>query len=117
MQQGEGGDKSKKKTKPSLAHRPIMPKVEVPPKPAPSTVPPKDITHIEDDTENIGGSGKDVSTSMPSFEGQQDTSAEDLANDASKNKEVAHGTPLMHPQFFPVLRRAPLHQRYNEITK
>jgi hypothetical protein len=111
MQQGEGGDKSKKKTKPSLAHRPIMPKVEVPPKPAPSTVPPKHITHIEDDTENIGG------TSMPSFEGQQDTSAEALANDASKNKQVAHGTPSTHPQFFPVLRRGPLHQRYNEITK
>jgi hypothetical protein len=34
-----------------------------------------------------------------------------------RKKEVAHGTPSTHPQFFPTLRRAPLSQRYIDMKK
>ncbi|KAK1691884.1 hypothetical protein QYE76_008581 [Lolium multiflorum] len=66
----KSGEKPKNKVKPSPAPMPITPEVEVPPKPAPSMIPPKekDVIHIDDDAENVGGSRKDASASTPSTE-------------------------------------------------
>jgi hypothetical protein len=81
---------------------PITPKREAPSKPAPSTVPTKekDVIQIDHNTEDVGGSSKGTSNLMPSTEEEHKTLVEALANDASQRKEVVHGTPSMHPQFF-----------------
>ncbi|KAM0851416.1 hypothetical protein ACQ4PT_052436 [Festuca glaucescens] len=118
-QDQKSGEKPKKKAKPSLATMPITPEVEAPSKPAPSTVPTKekDVIQIDDDAEDVGGSGKGTSSKMTSIEEeQQKTLAKAPADDAFQRNEVARGTPSMHPHLFPILLRALLHQCCNEIT-
>lgn len=93
--------------------------VDAPSKPTPSTVPmkEKDVIQIDDDIEDFGGSDKGTSSKMPPIEEEQrNMLAEAPADDAFQRNEVARGTPSMHPHLFSTLRRAPLHQRYNEIT-
>jgi hypothetical protein len=112
------GAKLKKKTKPSPASVPITPEVEAPPKSSSSTISRKDeeVIHIDDDAENVVDSSKDASSSMPSIDVPVKITAEAPDDDATKNMELAHGTPATHLQFFSFLRKAPLHQRYKEIT-
>jgi hypothetical protein len=111
-----------KKAKPSPASIPKTPKVEVPPKPSSSSAPRKDqeVILLDDETDKNADSGKDTSsmpfTSVPSTEAPDKNTAEASANDAQKSIETSHGTPATHPQFFPVLVKAPLHQRHKEIS-
>jgi hypothetical protein len=111
-------EKPKKKAKTFPASTRITPEFEVPPNPSPSTNPRKDeeVIKIDDELENVGDSGKDASASMPYIEAPVKTTTNAPANDASKDIEVAHGTPSTHPHFFPVLRKVPFHQHYKEIT-
>jgi hypothetical protein len=114
-----GAKPQKKKLKPSPATMPIMLEVEVPPKPSSSAIPdPKNVINIDDDPVPVVDSDKDVSSSKPIPEEPEETSADAPANDASKKLVLsrAHGTPATHPLFFPVLPKAPLHQRHKEIT-
>jgi hypothetical protein len=85
--------KPKNKAKPSPASMPIIPEVEVPPKPSSSNVPHKDdeVIHIDDKAKNVDDSGKikEVShgmPSMPSTEAPVKTTTEAPADDASKDK-------------------------------
>ncbi|KAM0906072.1 hypothetical protein ACQ4PT_017027 [Festuca glaucescens] len=85
-------EKPNKKAKLSPATMPNTPEVEAPSKPALPIIPTKekDVIQIDDDTEDVGGSSKVTSTSMPSTEEQQKTSAEAPVDDASQREEVAH---------------------------
>jgi hypothetical protein len=85
---------------------PIMPKVEVPPKPSSSTIPSqKEVINIDDDAERTVDSGKNASSSKPIPEERENTSVEALVDDAAKKLMLSHvhGTPATHPRFFPVL--------------
>jgi hypothetical protein len=113
-----GSKPQKKKIKPSPASMPVTPEVEIPPKPSSSTAQdPKNIINLDDIPEPTADSGKDVSSSKPRPEEPESTSAEATANDATKKLLLsgATGTPQTHPHLFPVVRKAPLHQRHTEM--
>jgi hypothetical protein len=99
---------------------PITPEVEVPPKASSSAAQgPKDVINIDDIPEEpTADSSKGASSSKPPPEETETASAEATVNDAPKKLLLsgATGTPQTHPHLFPVLRKAPLHQRHTEMT-
>jgi hypothetical protein len=99
---------------------PITPEVEVLSKATSSAIPdPKDVIKIDDLPEEPAvDSGKGASSSQPTPEEPDVTSAEAPANDAEKKLLLsgATGTPQTHPHLFPVLKKIPLSQRHVEMT-
>jgi hypothetical protein len=105
-----GSKPQKKKIKPSPASMPVTPEVEVPPKPSSSAAPdPKNVINLDDIPEPTADSDKDASSSKPSLEEPETTSAEATANDATNKLLLsgATGTPQMHPHFFRYFEKLP----------